>query len=279
MAAKKVHSESSAAPTGTSPWMSAILLGPLVPTILALVTVVLGQFTFLADPVCSSKDGSGSSNTGCQFLSGAVAASYLEIIVFSWVFMGTTVTVTLPGGKSYRVLRPFSSLNVIVGLYGVIYLISLGVFGYGATFLADTAAQKESSAMLVNFSLILQAAYWFMSIIMAVALIMIKMKTRKGGKRGEYKAEKTVRMKEKALEHGSEAWFKDKFEIQSDGMEMMESTSMDKFFISVDMDVPEEDIERIVDQLDVEDTGDIQFGAVWRWYQDEGKRKFGKVLP
>ena len=140
----------------TSPWTPAILLGPLFPTTISLLTVVLGQFTLSADPVCGDPNFSGSSNTGCAFLTGAVACSYLEIILFSWVFMGTTVSITLPGGKSYKIMKPFSNLRTIAVMYGFIYVISLGVFGGGIMFLADVNMRAKSSGLLIGFSTFLQ---------------------------------------------------------------------------------------------------------------------------
>ncbi|GMH71104.1 hypothetical protein TrRE_jg11131 [Triparma retinervis] len=247
----------------------------MIPTVFALVTVVLGQFTILADPVCSKTDAESSSNSGCQFLSAAVASAYLEIIVFSWIFMGTTITMTLPGGKTYKILKPFSKLRTITGCYAFVFLVSLGSFSYGTTFLLDVAAQKDSGALLINFSLFLQIAYWLMVVLGTAALIMIKLNTKKGGKGGQYKPERTVRQKEKQLEQGSEAWFKNWFEVESDGMEMMESDKLEKFFTCVDLDVPADDIDNIVDQLDTEGTGEIGFTGAWSWYQSEGKGKYG----
>ena len=271
----KVHSESTSS-SEDSPWTSALRLGPLFPTVLALVTVVLGQFTLLADPVCSKTDSESSSNSGCQFLSAAVASAYLEIIVFSWVFMGTTVTMTLPGGKTYKILRPFSKLRTIFCCYAFVFVVSLGSFGYGTTFLIDLESRKNSGALLINFSLFLQIVYWLMVILGSVSLIMIKLGTKKVSKGSKYKAERTTK-KEKNLEHGSEAWFKHWFEIESDGMDTMESDKLEKFFTCVDMDVPGDDLDNIVDQLDIEGTGEIGFSGVWSWYESEGKRKYGVV--
>ena len=88
------------APPGSSPWTSAVLLGPLVPTCLCLATVVLGHFTLLADEDCA---GVGGMVPGCSFVRGAVVVSYFEVIIFGWVFMGTTVTMKI--GEAQRVAK------------------------------------------------------------------------------------------------------------------------------------------------------------------------------
>ena len=117
-----------------------------------------------------------------------------------------------------------------------------------------------------------------MSILGTTALILIKMKQRKGGSSSSYKPERSVRSKkEKKPEPGTEAWFREHFENASDGMDMMESDNLGKFFKSVDMNVQESEIEDIVDILDVEGTGEIGFGGVWKWYQDDGKSRYGIV--
>ena len=70
--------------------------------------------------------------------------------------MGTTVSITLPGGKSYKIMKPFSNLRTIAVMYGFIYVISLGVFGGGIMFLADVNMRAKSSGLLIGFSTFLQ---------------------------------------------------------------------------------------------------------------------------
>ena len=96
------------------------------------------------------------------------------------------------GAKTFRLFRPFSRIRTISICYAVVYLISLGIFSTGLIFLMDTVSwngesdwetdpnrQKPSGKLLLFISLAISAAYWLMSVLMAMALIKIKLKTRK----------------------------------------------------------------------------------------------------
>jgi hypothetical protein len=115
-------------PTVSSPYAPAMLIGPLVPTCLSMVTIVVAQNIQLTDKTCAASDGSGLENGGCQFLSGATACAYLQLLVFSWVFLGTKVQISF-AGKQFTVMRPFSRIRTIGILYFIIFLISLPIFG------------------------------------------------------------------------------------------------------------------------------------------------------
>ena len=115
-------------PTVTSSWAGPMLLGPLIPTCVALVTIVAAQYVQLTDSVCKPPD--GVKNGGCAALSLAVICSYLQVLIFSWVYLGTTVTITL-GSKSFKVLKPFSRLRTVVALYGFVAVFSVAAFAMG----------------------------------------------------------------------------------------------------------------------------------------------------
>ncbi|GMH83423.1 hypothetical protein TrVE_jg4901 [Triparma verrucosa] len=255
--------------SSTSPWTSSILLGPAIPSVLSLVTVVFGQFTLLADEVCSDPM-KATENAGCAFMRGSIVVAFLELIIFCWVFMGTTVSIKL-GTKSFRILRPFSKLRTIAICYFLLYLVSLGVFAGGLMWLVDF---PESGAVFLGFVMFLQVSYWLMFVFIIIALVKIKLKQRTLSKSGaKYSGggggqRATIRQTQKV---GTEDWFREIFEEESDGMDTLEVEKLAKLFEKLGLDVPEEEITAVTDVLDLEGTGEVGFTATWSWYTKTGK--------
>jgi len=127
-----------------SHWTAPVLLGGLVPSLFALVIVVLGQFILLAETPCTFQVVGMEGMTGDNFMRFAVMLSYAFLIVFTWIFMGTTVTITPLPGKKITILKPFSRLRTIVILYIVIAFLSFLVFAMGTIWVAQASECQVS---------------------------------------------------------------------------------------------------------------------------------------
>lgn len=90
-----------------TPWTAPILLGGLVPSLFCMVVVVIGQFILLAETPCEFTVVGMESFKGENFMLGAVIISYLYLLVFCWIFMGTT----------YRISPLFPLVFVIGGIF------------------------------------------------------------------------------------------------------------------------------------------------------------------
>ena len=155
--------------------------------------------------------------------------------------MGTTVSIKL-GTKSFRILRPFSKLRTIAICYFLLYLVSLGVFAGGLMWLVDF---PESGAVFLGFVMFLQVSYWLMFVFIIIALVKLKLKQRKLSKSGaKYSGggggqRATIRQTQKV---GTEDWFREIFEEESDGMDTLEVEKLAKLFEKLGLDVPEEEV-------------------------------------
>ncbi len=251
-----------------SAFASAVILGPLVPSIFALVTVILSQFVQLTSKDCSPE----LLSDGCQFMTQAAVVSYLFIIVFAWTFVGTTVSIKL-GTKTFRVLRPFSRVRTIAALYFVIFLFSLVAFGLGLVWiLSDKPLTKDgepidADSLLISVGIFLQIVYWIIVIVCAISLVMIKLSSRKGAGKAY-----TVKVSKKGeVKPGSEQWFKEKFEDETEGLDVLESDNLGRLLTALRISMSDSQVSSTVDLLDVDGTGEIQYSAMWNWFEKTGK--------
>ena len=93
-----------------------------------------------------------TSHSGCRYLLGTVACSYSEILIFSWVFMGTNVYLTLPGDRKYKVMRPFSSLKTVAVCHGLVLLISLAISVTGLLYVMEPRSTDNADDNLVFYT-------------------------------------------------------------------------------------------------------------------------------
>ena len=102
----------------------------------------------------------------------------------------------LPGGKQFRVLRPFYRLRTVMIWYGVIFVSSLGVMAFGLSWLASPLGGLETrnwGSGLHSAVVALEVLYWIMALFMGGSLAAIKMDQRKGkGKGGKASGKKCV---------------------------------------------------------------------------------------
>ena len=218
-------------------------------------------------------------------MQGAVASAYLLILCFSWVFMGTSVTVNIRG-KAKKILRPFSRLRSIVVCYVTIFVLSLGFFLIGTIWVATPGA--SSSPLLFWFSCFAIAFYWVMIIILGISIIQIKKngnqnKNSSSSGKDATKGAKYLAKDEKSsksdLLENSEEWFNQKFEDESDGTgDTIESDKLGKLIASLGIVMTETEISAVTDLLDTEGTGDINRHDILMWFNKTGKIKKNEMV-
>ena len=103
----------------------------------------------------------------------------------------------------------------------------------------------ESGAVFLGFVMFLQVSYWLMFVFIIIALVKLKLKQRKLSKSGaKYSGggggqRATIRQTQKV---GTEDWFREIFEEESDGMDTLEVEKLAKLFEKLGLDVPEEEV-------------------------------------
>jgi hypothetical protein len=123
-----------------------ILLGPILPAVLAVINVVIGSAVLHGNPI----DKTALQFCGApldRFVSASIAASYLFLIVFAWAFIGFEVTATIKGRRRI-LMRPFSSLPVLAIAYMIPLLMSIVVWIYGSWTVSQVRHVLAKDALL-----------------------------------------------------------------------------------------------------------------------------------
>lgn len=111
-------------------WGPVLLLGPFLPAMLAMLTIVVGSTILHADRI----DKKALQYCGYpidKFLSAGIATSYVLLLVFAWSFMGFAAGPTIRG-RRWCIVQPFASLQTLVTAYSVPLIMSLAVWVYGS---------------------------------------------------------------------------------------------------------------------------------------------------
>jgi hypothetical protein len=113
-----------------STWGPVLLLGPILPAFFAITIILVGSIILHGNPI----DDDALETCGYpldDFLSAAIATSFLFLLVFSWSFLGFDASFTIKGRK-WVFLRPFRSLKLLAVVYSLVWLMSLVVWSIGS---------------------------------------------------------------------------------------------------------------------------------------------------
>jgi hypothetical protein len=271
-----------------SAWTTIVLFGPLVPTLFAMVIIIFGNFILLAEEDCNPTSLS-TINQGCTFLGGAVTSSYLLILIFMWVFMGTRFTITI-AGKSFTIAKPFSRLRTVVACYSLTFALSLGVFGLGTQYIMsptsspdddDEVVVEEAVHLVFAFSLVVVLIYWTMVLVLGVTVVKTGIQSRKDNAIiNKTAAAAQQAAMEADLEIGGKPWFQAMFNRVSSDPSVIEPDKLGAFFevLGIDPPMSSGEISTVVELLDVEGLGDIQFDGVWEWFNGTGKNRVPAIM-
>jgi len=155
-------------------WTPLLILGALPWALIATVDIFIGQLILSkANLKCAEKSGIK------DFLGLSIVFSYLFLIPWAWIWMGFTWEFKVRG-RIVRLLRPYSSLMSVGTIWLLVFLATLGVFGWGS---AEVGAgvylgcASEAPTMYM-FALLLVIAYW----IAAFCSIWFVVKSACGGR-------------------------------------------------------------------------------------------------
>ncbi|CAM9677900.1 unnamed protein product [Ectocarpus sp. 12 AP-2014] len=160
-------------------WASVVLLGPLMPSLMATVIIVVGGAIVkasggMADVVGELEDDRCGYRID-NFLKAAIVNSYLLLTVFAWSFLGFETHFSIRGRKR-RFLRPFSSLSFVALLYLLLFSMSMAIWIFGTWAIAKDRVGNSCAnevPLLYSFCLSLVAIYWVGVVFGAVGLIKV----------------------------------------------------------------------------------------------------------
>ena len=95
-------------------WSGWAILGPFIPAVFAVFTIVTGML------VVNTWEGTCGAQLDL-ILQAMVVVSYLFLFVYTWVFLGDTITMQVPIlDKEVVLFRPFRSLKFLIFYYLII---------------------------------------------------------------------------------------------------------------------------------------------------------------
>ncbi|CAM9410780.1 unnamed protein product, partial [Ectocarpus sp. 13 AM-2016] len=157
-------------------WASVVLLGPLMPSLMATVIIVVGGAIVKAsaDVVGELEDDRCGYRID-NFLKAAIVNSYLLLTVFAWSFLGFETHFSIRGRRR-RLLRPFTSLSFVALLYLLLFSMSMAIWIFGTWAIAKDRVGNSCAnevPLLYSFCVALVAIYWVGVVFGAVGLIKV----------------------------------------------------------------------------------------------------------
>lgn len=231
-------------------WSAALVLGPFVPAILALVVVFSGQIVI-------------NLNTGtCNFpissiVSAAIATSYLFLVVYSWVFLGDDIKIVIPRyGINLHVLAPFTSVQWLGAAYGIIGFMSFIVWAVGAATLKLASLCATTSPVLYNYTLFLVCIYWLA--FFAVITYLVK---------NRFVRFISAVSKATALKSAEDEVFNSKWrDIDVNDTHSIPVNAFELLMSSLSLPIGKRKREALVQRFDPDDTGFLKYDAVHEWF-------------
>ena len=101
----------------------------------------------------------------------AIAVCYIFLLVFTWVYMGDTITCTIPAlGVDFVLFSPFKSLRWISFYYFLVGVFSFIVWIIGTILLQLSVFCEATAPGLYKFTVFLIVTYWMGFVIVILLL-------------------------------------------------------------------------------------------------------------
>ncbi|RYG64958.1 hypothetical protein EON64_12935 [archaeon] len=195
-------------------------------------------------------------------VSSFVGISYVFLLVFTWVYIGDEIKVTIPMLNFDRVLfSPFKSLKWVLGCYLVVGGVAFIMGIYGAFILSLATFCKQSAPALYQFSLFVVTIFWLGFFICGVYAV----KMFWGSKISSFIDDK---VREESMEEVESRLVRAKFsEFDRNKEDRVKREDLPKILKALGVFVPEEEHEHLLDTLDSEGTGYVSFSAFQDWFR------------
>lgn len=183
-------------------------------------------------------------------------------MVFTWVYIGDDVNLSIPAlGINMALLRPFKSLKYVVLAYTILAIISFIVWIVGSVLLNLSVFCVSTAPTLYQFAQFLVVIYWLGFVITLVFVVkfffgsniakMIKESTRAS-----------------TIDEVEEKLFRAKFDAYDPEKEnRIEVDKVPPMLEDLGVFVPPEELEALIQTLDEEGTGYIEFRPLLHWFR------------
>lgn len=236
-------------------WAAPMLLGPFLPAIYSIIVIVGGSI------VLNTFTGSCGAHLS-DMLSVGIVLCYLFLILYTWVFLGDFIKISLPlVNMSVTILRPITSMRFLMNIYIALGFCSFIVSCVWAYFLSQATFCVASTPLLYSFSVFCVIMYWFGF----GAILYYVMKLIFGSVIKAKIHEVAQAPTENDME---ENIFRKLFkEIDRKKQGKIPKEELPRFFRGLGVYVPDEEIPEIVANLDPNNTGDIGMFPLLEWFK------------
>ena len=237
-------------------WSGPMLLGPFIPAIFALITIFFGHITLNTwEGTCAyALDG---------FIGMALFVSYIFLMVYCWVFIGTKVWITIPfAGIGFYILRPFRKLKVLMYWYAFLVILSFFVWVIGSALLDLSVFCESTAPDLYRFASFLVITYWLGFCVIICYLIKKRFgkilravfDNARQGPTVEDMEEKIFRKEFKKLDAGKKGSINPDF--------------LPELFRKTGVYIPEEQMSGVIAKVGLNDADELDFYPLLNWFRE-----------
>ena len=257
-------------------WAPIVLLSPLPWAYVALFIILFGQ-PVLRGAKTDCYDPSGKSVKTDSMTIGlvfAVVIAYLFLVVFTWIFLGRNIYVTLPWRKNkkwslqrIRTFRPFTSLKLVAGIWILLLLLAILTTLILIVGVQETAAvcarQTPTLISFSTFAFILGLVCILLTIISLVKLYRSSRVKKDSAGESTDEPKSDVDMVKVVFKQ---------FDKSGDGH--IDQGELGPFLEALGMTVDEDEIPEMLAEIDKDGEGTITEREFLVWYiNDKEKRK------
>ena len=197
-----------------------------------------------------------------------VIISYLHLFIYSWVFLGDTITWNIPIiDKEIVILTPFRSLRFLMFYYfveGVVSFIFMCITTF--FFAVNTVKCHETAPILYLYTQFVIGVYWTGFTVVILVLIEMKFGKLIMDKLGSM-------MREPTVEELEEKIFRKKFaEFDKDKVGYIQKDDLPTVLTELGVYVPDEELPDVIVSLDPKMEGNIKYDALLEWFKKMNER-------
>ena len=192
----------------------------------------------------------------------AIAVCYIFLLVFTWVYMGDTITCTIPAlGVDFVLFSPFKSLRWISFYYFLVGVFSFIVWIIGTILLQLSVFCEATAPGLYKFTVFLIVTYWMGFVI----VILLLTKFFFGSNIAKMIKETT---RASTIDEVEERLFRAKFDqYDLEKENRIPNEKVPLVLEDLGVFVPPEEVEALVQTLDEDETGFVEFKPLLHWFR------------
>ena len=236
-------------------WSGVILLGPIVPAVVSVFVIIIGEIVL------------NSKKEVCNFplsifIQAVIAVCYLFLLIFSWVYLGDTITVRFPIIEAdWTILVPFTSLKFLMRLYLVLGITSFIVMCVGGGLLTLSKLCVDTAPRMYSLTLFMVAVYFMGFIVVCILLTKLAFGSQ------IFNFIKEAARAPNQNEFEEKIFTKSFGEFDRDKNQTMQRDDFNQLLQNIGVYIPDSEQPALLKTLDPDNTGILQFNDVLAWFR------------